>query len=194
MQRQLLGMAAVALLAFSGCKKVDEAAVNATTITLDLPFDETQHPFVDKNGWPDTLLPLNTSFSIPLDDQAFATNSQAALNSKNTSADKIISAKLSKLSLTITEPANLNLNFVDSIRLYMSSSRSHSDEVLAATKIPVPRNVTTIELDLKDVEMKSFFQKDSIFMRIVPTGRAVPPKSTGLNFKANFKISGSPLK
>ncbi len=177
------------LVAVAGCSKIKDAA----NISFSIPY-ETTVPLTDVPGSPtaDSLIPLPQPVPYNLPAFAIATSNESVFKQNNTTADKIVSAKLGQLSMSINQPANGTFNFLNEVRVYMSGDKM--SEVLVAQKVPVPKNVNVVEMDLQDVELKTLLQGDSIRIRIAAVFNALPPANSVLGLKSSFKLTANPLQ
>lgn len=180
MKRSIFVMAALAVVVLFGCKKVKDLA----TIEQDITYQED--------------VPIPFGFTVPITVNvdtsiryAFATDYQTYLNSYNTSSDKVISTKMKKLSMRITNPANQNFDFLDTVKLYVYADGL--PEVLAAYKTPVPKGTQLVDLDVVDVELKQYFLKDSMHVRLNGFVNTLPQPNTNVNLSTTFRLTANPL-
>ena len=181
MKRSILVLAALALVVFFGCKKAEDLA----TIDQDITYQEDV-PIPYGSSVP---IPVNMGTSVPY---AFATDYQTYLNTYHTSADKVISTKMKKLSMRITSPSNQNFDFLDTVKLYVNAPGL--PEVLAAYKAPVPKGTQLVDLDVVDVELKPYFLQDSMHVRLYGFVNTLPQANTTVNLSTTFKLIANPLK
>ncbi|WP_035568218.1 hypothetical protein [Hymenobacter sp. IS2118] len=73
-------------------------------------------------------------------------SSSATYSANNTSADFVQDVTLDRLSLTVTDPAGQNFDFLKSVKIYISSDNSGTNKTLLASLSPVPTGQTTINL------------------------------------------------
>ena len=179
------GIACFALL--TGCNKIK----NLATIDVDLPYSkEFSTPTVA--GYPaGTPLPaggLTLSFpTVPM-----ATNSKEYITKYNTSIDKINTVYLKKLALQVVTPTGDNFNYLDTIRLYLSTATIR--EVLVAYAYNVPKNQSELTLTtLTDVNLKNYYVEDTVYFRMDTHINAVPPTGQVLNLATVFHLQANPL-
>jgi hypothetical protein len=180
MKRSIFAMAALAVMVLFGCDKAKDLATIEQDITyqesLDIPFGLS--------------VPLQVNMDTSIN-YAFATNYQSYLNTYHTSSDKVISTKMKKLSMRITTPANQNFDFLDTVRLYVYAPGL--PEVLAAYKTPVPKGTQLVDLDVIDVDLKQYFLKDSMYVRLNGFVNTLPQPNTNVNLSTTFRLKANPL-
>lgn len=175
----------LALLAvtFTDCKKIKELA----EINQDFPYnEEVEIPFGSSTGTP---LPVGMPVSLP--PYSFATNYESFLNQYNTSSSKVIHVKLKSLSMRVTYPATQNMDFLDTVRVYVSGTGL--PEKLAAYKYPVPKGVQFLDLDIIDQNIKEYFLRDSMFVRLTGFANALPAANTKMDLAVKFNLRANPL-
>lgn len=174
----------------SGCKK------DALTSLADITF--TQRYSEDFNLVPDStiLVPPSTPIpggSAPLEfSYSFATGIKQLASDYNTSADKLVSVKVDSVSLMMLMPTGQNLDFLNNIEVRIGADGL--SETSIARKKPVPKGLTTLLLDVDNVNLKDYFLKDSLRVRIVADMNATPALGTQLRFGNKFSITANPLK
>ena len=70
-------------------------------------------------------------------------------------------ADFDRLALTVTDPANQNIDFVKSISISIASDAAGTNKVLLASLNPVPTGQTTIELKPADQKLDSYLRGGS---------------------------------
>lgn len=182
MKKLIIGLAALTL-AVAGCDKVKDLA----EINQDIPYhEEVEVPFGLGGGQP-----LPTGIPVSLPSYAFATNYQSYLNQYNTSSDKVIHAKLKSLSMRITTPPSQNFDFLDTVRVYVSANGL--PEKLAAYKYPVPKSVQLVDMDIVDQNLKEYFLRDSMYVKITGYANALPAGGTKMDLAVKFNLKANPL-
>jgi hypothetical protein len=99
----------------------------------------------------------STSFQIPATGLVAGTlltlpgitvpsSSSDTFKANNTSADYVQDVTLDKLSLTVTDPAGQNFDFLKSVSIYIASDANGTNKTLLASLNPVPTGQTTINL------------------------------------------------
>ena len=139
----------VFLLLLSSCKKVDK------TIDFDLNY---QTNFVVNKS-----IPIQTLTNITSD--PVATHINDILDSKNSSLDLVNKIKLTKVKLTIIDPANENFDFLSDVDLYLEASGL--PKIRIAWKNQMVNNLgSTIELILLSDDLQSYFKKDDVTLEL----------------------------
>jgi hypothetical protein len=170
-----------ALVSFSACNKDIKSFAN---VDEDIPY----HEEVD--------VPIGSSIAIPLpivldssQYYAFATNFQSYLSQYNTSSEKVISVKLKELTLKITNPANGNLNFIDSIAVYVVNN---GQEKLAGYKA-IPNGVQSVDLNVTHEDYKQEFLQDSVHVKLRGFLSEIPVNGTKIDVSTVFHLLANPL-
>ncbi len=132
MNKILLVLSALALLAAPGCKKAREL--------INFQITDSQS-FTVPSG-----LPVPPGVLVPLPSRTVPSTARTAYASKGTTTDLVENVNLEEMTLTITGPAGQNFNFLRRIELYISTDASGSDKVLLASLASVPAGVSTISL------------------------------------------------
>lgn len=174
---------ALLTLTFTDCKKLKELA----EINQDFPYnEEVEIPFGNSTGQP-----LPTGIPVSLPPYSFATNYESYLDQYNTSTSKVIHVKLKSLSMRVTYPAAQNLDFLDTVRVYVSGT--NLPEKLAAYKYPVPKGLRFLDLDIVDQNLKEYFLRDSMFVRLTGFANALPAAGTKMDLAVKFNLKANPL-
>jgi hypothetical protein len=187
MKKAYLSLAAVAVLAI-GCEKLDDLA----KIEKDLDFTQT----VDLVGMPANLDSLAQGQSMVADFPVMPieTKSKEFLEGNGASAnpDGVEHVKLTKFKTTVQLPANGNFDYVDSIYVFLRANGLN--EILIADKISVPKGATSIDFDCKADNMKEYFLKDTMFIRMGGRFSGAPDSGSRLEIKPTFNIKANLLK
>ncbi|MBS1772369.1 MAG: hypothetical protein JST82_05885 [Bacteroidetes bacterium] len=120
------------------------------------------------------------------------TNSSNFVKENNTSTDLLTSVKAASLGMTLTNPANGYLNFMDSVRVYISAD--NLPEQLAAYRYNIPNLLKTIDLTCNDIELKEYFIKDSMYVRIAAHFTKYPDSNSKADVNTTLSITANPLK
>lgn len=105
--------------------------------------------------------PTTTTQPIDFNTPEISTGSASKFASESTTKDLIEEIKMTRFN--ISNP-NGNLNFLKSISIYIKTS--DLGDVLVATKTNIPQNVSSVDADLKDVNIKEYIFKDKIQFRV----------------------------
>jgi len=94
--------------------------------------------------------------------------------------------------MQILSPATQNFDFLDTVQLYMSAPML--PEVLMAYQYNIPKGSTTLNLTtITEVDMKSYFLADTMYLRMRTYINAVPASGTQLNIATTFHMIANPL-
>jgi hypothetical protein len=147
----------LAVLVFTGITSCQKAKDNINKAT---EFDMNYSTEV---SIPSSTLtaPQGTTQPIDFNTPEISTQSTSRFSSESTTKDLITEIKLTKF--TISNPKG-NLSFLRSISIYLKSSGK--DDILIATKTNIPDNSTSVDADVKDVNIKDYIFKDKIQFRV----------------------------
>jgi hypothetical protein len=178
-----------ALLMNSCCKKKTTTTTPPASqiVKFDLPFQDSSY------------LPTLSILPIPVDLTAdslfsyqFATYSDSLFKQNNSSAAKIISVKCNSLIMSQYDNTK-NLDFIKDIKMFVAN-KDGSNKVLIGSKIGIPLNSTSVNLDLTGAELKSYMIADTFRLVVGGTIRAnstIPPNSF-LSYLASFHCEANP--
>jgi hypothetical protein len=125
--KKLFGYFLVFLFALAGCKKLSEL------LTFDISSSEN------------IKIPASGLLNVPvISPVPVKMNSQESFENNNTKANLVKNVVLKKLTLTITDPATENFNFLKSIRISIGTDAN--DKVPLASLDNIPSGVSAIEL------------------------------------------------
>jgi hypothetical protein len=182
--KKLFLFAALAI-GFAGCVKIKDL----TKITQDIDYEET----IDIPGVPGgskIIPPGGISATYPAN--GFATNSTETLAKYDTKAENIENLTLTKLSLTMSQPDSQNLNFMDSVRVYISATGL--EEKLAAYRYDIGKDQKTVNLDRSGDNFKDYFLRDSIFFRVAGHFVSIPDSNSKMKMNMTFTLVANPLE
>ncbi len=154
--------------------------INSST-TFDLP------------GVPgyDTVLPGGVNAYAPTIN--LQTDVANTLQQNNTSSDKVTSITLTKMSLTVTEPAGEPFDFMDTVRVYIAAEGL--EEKLMAHKYGISAGQQTVDLDCEsDVNMKDYFLKNQVSIRFGGHFINTPDSATKIRMDFVNKLTANVLK
>lgn len=192
--KKLLAIAVLAIVATTSCKKAKDIAKTVTQINTDIQYDQTlaltevDHYLDSLHLMPGTVLPGGLALDFP--PMPLPSNSQSFLDQYNTSADKVISAKLKALRVEQGLDTG-NFNFADSIMVYLSSKTL--PEVLVAYVYNIPKNSKTIQLTPVDQNLKTYFLQDTFYFREHVWFNSVPQRGSSINIKSTWNLIANPL-
>ena len=111
----------------------------------------------------------------------------------NTSGDYVQDVTLNRLALTITDPTGQNFDFVQRIRVYISTDATGAGKLLLASLDPVPAGQTTIELKPADQKLDVFLRGNPYYLfttvELTPLGLR---NITTVRADSRFNIKANP--
>jgi hypothetical protein len=184
MRYLLIFLSFLALCPMGGCNRVRDLA----NISIDIPYS-TQ---VSIPPYEDGEFPIpNQGYTATVGPFEIATNSRQYIKDHNTSAEKIVSITLKQLQVKLLQPTTETLDFMDTIRVYMSADGL--PEFMAAYYYGRPTG-DVVELTCSDMDLKQYFLKDMIQVTMKGNfNRTVKP---GTTFEVNsvFHMVANPLR
>ena len=92
------------------------------------------------------------------------TNFQSQVETQGSSSKLIDHVTLTSFNLTITNPANANFNFLNSIEVYLSSP--NQPEILLASQYDIPENnATQLMLNPSGEDLKEYVKESNLTIR-----------------------------
>jgi hypothetical protein len=170
----ILAPLAFILFLFS-CEKIDQL--------LTFYIDDTQNITIPANF---PIGSLGVLAPIPV-----TTRSDETFRNNNTAADKVKDVSLNKLTLSITDPAGQNFDFLQSIELFISTDAN--DQVRLAYLDQVPRGVSSIELTSTNAKLDKYLKAATY--TLTTKAQLAQPISRNVTVKAEsrFKVTADPL-
>lgn len=107
------------------------------------------------------------------------TKSAELIKDAKSTADLISEIKMTRLAVTCID-GNANLDYVNTIKIYIKSA--NNAELLLMEKANIPAGAYTVNMDLKDVNIKNYIFEDKIQFR------------TALTFKPTTTIDDQKLR
>ena len=110
-------------------------------------------------------LPASPVSNVPISisSPSIPTNSQAVFSGKDTRQDLIEEIILSKMDLNIIAPTGNNLDFFESIEVFMSAS--DLPEVSIASKMNIADGLSILKLDPSGANIKDYIKKADFSLR-----------------------------
>jgi len=144
----------VLLTAFSCSKKdIDKF----TTIGFDYSFEVNV---------PDTVIKSISQNQAEFLSPPIDSKSVEKIKDAKTTTDLVSEIKMTKLTVTCIGGTS-NLDYVNSIKIYIKSAKN--PEVLLMEKASIPAGAKSVDMDLKDVDVKKYIFEDQIQFRTVLT-------------------------
>jgi len=181
----------IALVGFAtilaGCSKIKQLA----NINVDIPYS-TQVTVPQVQGYTAGVALPAGGLELPTVTVAFATNSQTYLSQYGTAANMVTDVYLKSLVIQIQAPTNQNFNFLDNVQVYMSTATL--PQVLVASESNIPEGSTTLNLTTNtDVDLKTYFVQDTIYLTMAAHVNAIPAAGEQLNISSVFHLTANPL-
>ncbi len=118
-------------------------------------------------------------------------NSQQSFENNNTKADLVKDVRLSKLTLTIVDPAAENFNFLKSIKIYIGTSQN--DKILLASQDNVPTGVSSLELVPANAQLDSYIKASSYTLYTEVALRSNVARELTVKADSRFQVTADPL-
>jgi hypothetical protein len=132
---------------------------------------------------------LSLSKPIEITTPEISTGSSAKFSSESTASNLIDEIKMTKFN--ISNPSG-NLDFLDSLSIYIKTAGQ--SDVKVAAKSNIPKGTSSIAADLGDINIKEFIFKDKIQFRItvkVTTGTTTSDQT--LKLEETLHVKGKRL-
>lgn len=183
MKRIVIGILALATLPVFGCKKLKSLA----NINIDIPYStQVTMPVVYEEGVP---IPFG-GYKATIGPIGITTNSRQYMAEYNTDADNIVSVQLSKLMLKILSPSTESIDFLDTVRVYISAQGQ--PEVLAAYSLGRVGG-DSLALTCSQQSLKPYFLADVMNIKLVGHFNRVPAPGTTVEINSVFYMVANPL-
>lgn len=136
---------------FSACEETNLSInfnLNQADIAFTLPADEV----VNSNGVPvEVITPAQSTLTGDMEQYA-------------DKLDKVESAKLSTLRVSIVAPATQKFSFVNEVKFYITGTGI--PETLVGSKSNIDATASIIDLDIEDVELVEFIRSGEVSTRV----------------------------
>jgi hypothetical protein len=162
------------LLMLLGCEKLDRL--------LTFEISSSENIKIPASGL------VNTPIISPV---PVTVNSHQSFENNNTKADLVKDVRLTRLTLTIVDPATENFNFLKSIRIYIGTNQN--DKVLLASLDNVPTGVSTIELVSANTQLDPYIKASSYTLYTEVSLRSNVAHELTVQADSRFKVTADPL-
>ena len=162
------------LLLLGGCKKLDQL--------LTFEITNSEQIKIPASGLVNT--PLITPVPVTV-------NSKQSFENNDTKAELVKDVRLTKLTLTIVDPAAENFNFLQSIRIYIATNSN--DKILLASLSQVPTGVSTIELTPENSPLDEYIKAESYTLYTEVALRSNVARELTVQTDSRFKVTADPL-
>jgi len=162
------------LLFFSGCEKF------AQLLTFEI--SDSQDIKIPASGLvdPPFVSPVPVTMS-----------NQETFENNNTTANLVKDVSLSKLTLTIADPATENFDFLKSIKIYIGTDET--DKVLLASQDSIPTGVSTIELISGNAKLDKYIKASSYTLFTEVTLKSTVAHELTIRADSKFRVTANPL-
>lgn len=157
----ILALITLIVSGISSCEKTKEKVNEATQFDMNY---STQITIPSSSLTAAVGAPSATTVPVDFETPETLTGSSGRFRSESTTKDLIEEIKITKF--VISNPEG-NLNYLHSFSIYLKTK--DLGEVLVATKSEIPQGVSSVEADLKDVNIKEYIFKEQIQFRVKAT-------------------------
>ena len=184
MKRVILLIIVLLIIAPLGCRKLKSLA----NININIPYStQVTVPAYGGEGVP---IPFG-GYSATIGPVALTTNSSQYMAQYHTDADNILHVKLKSLSLSVLNPASESIDFIDTVRIYISAPGQ--PELLAAYRYGRATGQDSVALVCNDYNLKNYFLSDVMYIKLNGHFNRVPASGTTLGIYSVFNMLANPL-
>lgn len=177
-------------------KKIITACLILTLSVLSLSCKKTKETVdelteFDLNYTTNLTVPSHTlATNVPVDFTTpdISTNSSTKFSENKTTADLVSEIKLTKFNISV---ATGNLDFLKSLSIYI---KTNNGETLIGTKTNIPTGVNQTQLDLADVNIKSYIVEPSMKFRVTVTIDASTVNGQNLKMDQTVHVKATLIK
>ena len=162
------------LLFIFSCEKIDQL--------LTFEISNSENIKIPASGL------INTPFISPM---PVTMSNQETFKNNNTSTNLVKDVSLSKLTLTISDPAAENFDFLKSIKIYIGTDQT--DKVLLASLDKVPTGVSAIELISSNAKLDKYIKASSYTLYTEVTLRSNVTRELTIRADSRFKVTADSL-
>jgi hypothetical protein len=128
---------------------------------------------------------------VPLTPVAVTTNSEETFKNNKTRAELVKDVSLDKLTLTISDPASENFDFLRSIELYLSNDQG--EETKIAYLDAVPKGVNAIELKSTNAKLDKYIKGNTYTVRTKAVIAKPITRDIAIKAAMRFKVTADPI-
>lgn len=174
MKKTLLFFLPLCAFLFTGCEKLDRL------LTFEIKSSEN------------IKVPASSLVNVPLIAPVpVNVKSQETFQNNNTNANLVKDVSLTKLTLTITDPAAENFDFLKSITISIGTSQN--DKVPLASLENIPTGVSSIELKPSGSKLDKYIKAEQYTLYTEVTLRSSVARELTLRADSRFKVTADPL-
>ena len=139
-------------------------------------------------------IPATLGINIPIDlwTPDIPTNSESEFESKNTAKNLIEEIIMTKMSMTITSPADASFDFLKEIEIYISADGIAEKRVAWLADIP-QTGLKTIELETSSEDLKEYIKADKYKLNTKTVTRQLISQDTDVEIKNTFFVDAKIL-
>lgn len=179
MKKAILFFLAISItVGINSCGKVKDDINKATEFDMN---------YASEVSVPSSTVSGSAPFEITTPE--IPTEVTSRFNSEGTAANLISEIKMTKFNIS---SANGNLDFLDSLSIFIKSQGQA--DALVASKIIIPKGVSSIACDLSDVNIKEYIFKDKIQFKI--TAKVISGGGSGdqaVKLEETVRVKGKKL-
>ena len=133
--------------------------------------------------------------NLPGSPMAVTTNSAETFKNNNTRAELVKDVTLSKLVLTIQDPANENFGFLKDVEIFIDSEDAEdADEVRLAYLNDIPAHAgDTLELTSTNAKLDKYLKASSFTIRTRATVDEAVTQDVTIKTDMTFQVTADPL-
>jgi hypothetical protein len=151
MKRFLLITLTFSVLAFTACEESD-LSINFNLTQGDIAFTLSADKVINSNGEAiDISTPSQTTLTGEMENYA-------------DQLDKLESAKLQTLKVSIISPATQKFSFVNEVKFYISGNGI--EETLVGSKSDIDPTASVVELDINDLDLVEYIRSGEVSTRV----------------------------
>lgn len=174
-----------ALLVFGvSCKKEEAAKLTEFDISYSTNLTIPSASMTVSNP---SLTPTTVEFTTP----NVPTQQATKFSAEGTAKNLIDQIKMTKFDISVSG-AGANLDFLKSLTVYIKASSV--GEQMVATKTNIPSSVTSVAMDLQDVNIKDYIFQDNIQFRVVATFDATAATDQVLKMDETVHVKATLIK
>jgi hypothetical protein len=118
-------------------------------------------------------------------------SNQESFKNNNTAANLVKDVRLSKLTLTISDPATENFDFLKAIKIYIGTD--DPDKVLLASLDTIPTGASTIELISSNAQLDKYIKAASYTLYTEVSLRSNVARELTIRADSKFRVTADPL-
>lgn len=161
-------------LAITGCKKLSEL--------LSFDISNTEN----------IKIPASSLLNVPvISPVPVKMNTQESFDNNNTKANLVKDVMLKKLTLTITDPAAENFNFLKSIKISIGTDAN--DKIPLAFLDNIPTGVSSIELISSGSKLDKYVKASAYTLYTEVELKSNVTKELNVRADSKFRVTADPL-